>query len=68
MGKSNGYQLYRRRADGPVHEEQDCTWVVPHNTRLLCRYSCHLNVEVCSSIKAVKYLFKYTYKGRTVHN
>jgi hypothetical protein len=24
---------------------------------------CHINVEVCSSITAVKYLYKYVYKG-----
>jgi hypothetical protein len=27
------------------------------------RYNCHINVEACSSIKAVKYQFKYVYKG-----
>jgi len=27
------------------------------------RYKCHINVEVCSSITAVKYLYKYVYKG-----
>jgi len=27
------------------------------------RYDCHLNVEVCTSIKAVKYLYKYIHKG-----
>ncbi|XP_021764860.1 uncharacterized protein LOC110729433 [Chenopodium quinoa] len=26
-------------------------------------FDCHLNVEVCSTIKAVKYLYKYFYKG-----
>jgi hypothetical protein len=26
-------------------------------------YNCHINVEMCSSIKAVKYLYKYIYKG-----
>ncbi|XP_021756039.1 uncharacterized protein LOC110721203 isoform X1 [Chenopodium quinoa] len=26
-------------------------------------FDCHLNVEVCSTIKAVKYLYKYVYKG-----
>ena len=38
-------------------------WVVPYNPGLLMRYNCHINVEACSSIKAVKYLFKYVYKG-----
>ncbi|XP_074271479.1 uncharacterized protein LOC141595415 [Silene latifolia] len=27
-------------------------------------FDCHLNVEVCSTIQAVKYLYKYVYKGR----
>jgi len=27
------------------------------------RYQCHINVEICSSITAVKYLYKYVYKG-----
>ena len=26
-------------------------------------FNCHLNVEVCSSIKSIKYLHKYIYKG-----
>ena len=38
-------------------------WVVPHNPKLLNKFKCHLNVEICTSIKAVKYLYKYTYKG-----
>ena len=27
------------------------------------RYQCHINVEICSTIKAAKYLFKYVLKG-----
>ncbi|KAG7985545.1 hypothetical protein I3843_03G030800 [Carya illinoinensis] len=26
-------------------------------------FDCHINVEICSTIKAVKYLYKYIYKG-----
>jgi hypothetical protein len=29
----------------------------------LIRYNCHINVEICSSIEAVKYIHKYIYKG-----
>ncbi|XP_035544174.1 uncharacterized protein LOC118347928 [Juglans regia] len=41
----------------------DNRWVVPHNPYLLAKFDCHLNVEICSTIKAVKYLYKYIYKG-----
>ncbi|CAH1413227.1 unnamed protein product [Lactuca virosa] len=38
-------------------------WVAPYNPKLLMMFNCHINVEVCSSINSVKYLFKYVYKG-----
>jgi hypothetical protein len=38
-------------------------WVVPYNPAFLLKYDCHINVEVCSSIKAIKYMHKYVYKG-----
>jgi hypothetical protein len=41
----------------------DNRWVVLYNPYLTMRYKCHINVEVCSSITAVKYLYKYVYKG-----
>ena len=27
------------------------------------KYDCHINVEVCTSLKAIKYIYKYIYKG-----
>uniref|UniRef100_K3Z0C7 ATP-dependent DNA helicase n=1 Tax=Setaria italica TaxID=4555 RepID=K3Z0C7_SETIT len=41
----------------------DNQWVIPYNPCLLHTLNCHINVEACSSIKSVKYLFKYIYKG-----
>jgi hypothetical protein len=41
----------------------DNHWVVPYNAYLTMRNKCHINVEVYSSITAVKYLYKYVYKG-----
>lgn len=61
------YPIYRRRDDGRQVKVRnavlDNRWVVPYNPGLLMRYNCHINVEACSSIKAVKYLYKYIYKG-----
>ena len=41
----------------------DNRWVVPHNDFLCEKYDAHINVEICSTIRAVKYLYKYLYKG-----
>jgi hypothetical protein len=69
----DGYPLYRRRDhphtafDKVVNGRtvrMDNRWVVPYNPYLTRRYKCHINVEVCSSIKVIKYLYKYIYKGR----
>lgn len=29
----------------------------------MCRYRCHLNMEICNRISAIKYIHKYIYKG-----
>ena len=70
-----GYPAYRRRelfpkpaSNGEVqlvtrsvnHGKQDSMWIVPYNPYLLKKYQCHLNVEVCTTIKAVKDLHKYS--------
>jgi hypothetical protein len=41
----------------------DNGWVVPYNPYLVLKYNAHINVELCSTIKSVKYLYKYVYKG-----
>ncbi|KAL4590964.1 hypothetical protein LXL04_003911 [Taraxacum kok-saghyz] len=67
MQGNDSYPLYRRRDSGVVKKVRDKIldnrWVVPYNPKLLMMLNCHLNVEVCSSIKSVKYAFKYVYKG-----
>uniref|UniRef100_A0A8I6XX36 ATP-dependent DNA helicase n=1 Tax=Hordeum vulgare subsp. vulgare TaxID=112509 RepID=A0A8I6XX36_HORVV len=66
QGKDS-YPVYRHRDDGHRAKVRgkvlDNRWVVPYNPYLLRMFNCHINVEVCSSIKAVKYLYKYIYKG-----
>lgn len=39
-------------------------WVVPYNPRIAPKYNSHINGEVCSTVSAFKYLYKYVYKGR----
>jgi hypothetical protein len=74
--QKDGYPVYRRRDDGrfvtktvkrqgqpdAVHR-LDNRDVVPHNPYLSKKYNCHINVEVCTSIKAIKYVYKYIFKG-----
>ena len=39
----------------------DNRFVVPYCPRFLCIFNCHITVEVVSSVKSVKYLYKYVY-------
>ncbi|KAI2502245.1 helicase [Fragilaria crotonensis] len=63
----DGFPQYHRRDDGRTvtvrGAELDNRWVVPYNCHLTKKYDCHINVEVCNSVQAVKYLYKYVYKG-----
>jgi hypothetical protein len=63
----NGYPHYRRRDNGRTIKvglhEVDNTWIVPYNPYLTKKFKAHINLEACTSIKSVKYLFKYVYKG-----
>ena len=68
----NGYPMYRRRDNGISVAIRDFPatnqWVVPYNPWISSKYNAHINVEVCSSIRSVKYLFKYVYKGHDCAN
>ncbi|XP_027156957.1 uncharacterized protein LOC113758203 [Coffea eugenioides] len=65
--EKNSYPIYRRRDDGSKiyikEHELDNRWIVPYNPYLLAKYDCHINVEIYSAIEAVKYIYKYIYKG-----
>jgi hypothetical protein len=58
----DGYPNYRRR-----HVDPKNAYVVPHSPVLSLRYDCHINVEVCTAISSVKYLYKYVFKGVWVY-
>ena len=72
--KENGYPEYRRRRNGftlripyPIRKDETITvgseWIVPYNPYLAWKYQAHINVEVCTTIRAIKYIYKYIYKG-----
>ncbi|KAL4153687.1 hypothetical protein QTP88_001520 [Uroleucon formosanum] len=40
----------------------DNHWVVPYNSVLLRTFISHINVEMCNSVKCIKYIYKYVNK------
>ena len=69
----NGYSTYRRREDGNSFKTSSGfkitnQWVVPYNPYLTLKYNCHINLEICSGLEAIKYLYKYMYKGHDSAN
>ncbi|XP_063781333.1 LOW QUALITY PROTEIN: uncharacterized protein LOC134929683 [Pseudophryne corroboree] len=62
----NTYPVYRRRPTetvevrGVLMSNQN---VVPYNPYLALKYNAHINVEVCTSLYAIKYIYKYIFKG-----
>ena len=72
----NGYPVYKRPNNRRVilkfvkgaEVEVDNRFVVPYNPFLLRYFEAHINVEICLSVKSVKYLHKYCYKGHDCCN
>ncbi|XP_046417440.1 uncharacterized protein LOC124178246 [Neodiprion fabricii] len=60
--KNTDINYYRNRVEGRNIQVNN-SMVVPHNPYLLAKYDCHMNVEYCASIMAIKYVFKYIHKG-----
>ncbi|KAJ4441100.1 hypothetical protein ANN_10950 [Periplaneta americana] len=71
----DGYPRYRRRAPtdggftatlimkGNTEVEVDNKWAVPYSPLLSKMFQAHINVEYCNSIKSIKHICKYVYKG-----
>lgn len=66
-----GYPEYRRREGRTVQFKckmgtftLDNRWVIPYNRAFLLKFNCHINVEVCST---VKYIHKYIYKVSCIY-
>jgi len=71
----DGYPTHRRRETGQSYTVEvrrdgaditaviDNRRVVPYSPSLSLCYKAHINVEVCGSVKAVKYIHKYINKG-----
>ncbi|GFQ85411.1 ATP-dependent DNA helicase [Trichonephila clavata] len=70
----DGYPFYRRRSPEnggirtTIRSRANCIdinnrWIVPFSPVLSCTFRAHINVELCSSVKSIKYICKYVNKG-----
>ncbi|KAL7291870.1 hypothetical protein TKK_0014430 [Trichogramma kaykai] len=67
----NGYPNYRRReiTHAMINGEKvDNRWIVPYCPKLIQMFNYHMNVEIVTSIRSVKYIYKYVYKGHDAAN
>lgn len=65
----DGYPTYTRRDTGESVRIRgvalDNHYVISYNS-YLASFNCHINLKICSTIKAVKYLYDYVYKGKVI--
>ena len=67
----HGYRVYKRTRSSPttivvvnrLPMTVGANWVVPYNPSLTSLLNAHVNVEICNSTTAIKYLHKYMHKG-----
>lgn len=60
--RNNGKTITIQKNDGTV-VVVDNRWIATYCAYFTMLLMCHVNVEVVSFIEAVKYLFKYIFKG-----
>jgi hypothetical protein len=72
--RKDGYPEYRYRNNGRIFTVckpgfpgqeviRNNRWIVPYNPYLFQKFRSHINIKVCISIQAIKYIYKYIYKG-----
>ncbi|XP_055910681.1 uncharacterized protein LOC129945044 [Eupeodes corollae] len=59
----NGGQSYELRLSNGVRVDIDNRWIVPYSPLFCKTCKAHINVELCSSVKSIKYICKYVHKG-----
>lgn len=61
--ENGGHTFTMRLPNFPNQVKFDNQWVVPYSPLLSKTYKAHINVELCSSVKSIKYICKYVNKG-----
>jgi hypothetical protein len=63
--RCNNLRLWSVRLPGPIRAtfEIDNRWVILYSPYLTIKYYMYINIKVCASVKSVKYIYKYIYKG-----
>ena len=59
----NDCQSYELCLSNDARVDIDSCWVVPYSPLLCKTYKAHINVELCSSVKSIKYIYKYVHKS-----
>lgn len=59
--EEGGFQTMIRMSNKELYV--DNRWIVPYSPILSKTFKAHINVEFCSSVKSIKYICKYVYKG-----